>query len=128
MKKYSLLMLVAMFLFIGNVKAQEVETLIEDDFEAYTVGNKLAQEAIAAGIDWWTTWSNLPGSAEDGVIVDLDGNKCAHLTEGNDQVLMLGGAQSGVYDLEFDIMVPNGSHGYFNILHKNTIVVKTFKS
>ena len=118
MKKVSLLMLVAMFLFIGNVKAQEVEVLIEDDFESYTVGNKLAQGAIAVGIDWWTTWSNLPGSAEDGVIVDLDGNKCAHLTEGNDQVLMLGGAQSGVYDLEFDIMVPNGSHGYFNILHK----------
>ena len=111
-------MLVAMFLFIGNVKAQEVEVLIEDDFESYTVGNKLAQGAIAVGIDWWTTWSNLPGSAEDGVIVNLDGNKCAHLTEGNDQVLMLGGAQSGVYDLEFDIMVPNGSHGYFNILHK----------
>ncbi|MBR6775725.1 MAG: T9SS type A sorting domain-containing protein [Bacteroidales bacterium] len=118
MKKYSLLMLVAMFLFAGNLRAQEVEVLIEDDFEAYTVGNKLAQEAIAAGIDWWTTWSNAPGSGEDGVIVDLGGNKCAHLTEGNDQVLMLGGAQSGVYDLEFDIMVPNGSHGYFNILHK----------
>ncbi|MBQ8761022.1 MAG: T9SS type A sorting domain-containing protein [Bacteroidales bacterium] len=120
MKKYSLLMLVAMFLFIGNVvKAQdEVEVLIDDDFEAYTVGNKLAQGAVAAGIDWWTTWSNAPGSDEDGVIVDLNGNKCAHLTEGNDQVLMLGGAQSGVYDLEFDILVPNGSHGYFNILHK----------
>ena len=50
-------MLVAM-LFIGNVKAQETQILIEDNFEAYTVGNKIAEGADAAGIDWWTTWSD----------------------------------------------------------------------
>lgn len=109
-------MLVAM-LFIGNVKAQETQILIEDNFEAYTVGNKIAEGADAAGIDWWTTWSDAPGSAEDGVIADLDGNKCAYLTYGNDQVLLLGGTSSGVYDLEFDILIPEGKNGYFNILH-----------
>ena len=118
MKKVSLLMLVAMFLFAGNLRAQDVEVLISDDFEAYTVGNKLAVEGNAAGNDWWTTWSSAPGSAEDGVIAEINGNKCAYLESGNDQVLMLGGSQSGVYDLEFDIMVPDGSRGYFNILHK----------
>lgn len=118
MKKVSLLMLVAMFLFAGNLRAQEVEVLIEDDFSAYTVGNKLASEANAAGNDWWTTWSSNPGGAEDGVIAEYEGNKCARLTSGNDQVLLLGGSQSGVYDLEFDILVPNGKSGYFNILHK----------
>ena len=118
MKKYSLLMLVAMFLFIGNVKAQETEVLLEDDFSAYTVGDKLAAGAIAVGNDWWTTWSNNPGSSDDGIIAEYGGNKCAYLSYGNDQVLMLGGSQSGVYDLEFDILVPSGSTGYFNILHK----------
>ena len=118
MKKYSLLMLVAMFLFAGNLRAQEQVVLLEDDFSAYTVGNKLASESNAAGNDWWTTWSNNPGGAEDGVIAEYEGNKCAYLVSGNDQVLRLAGSQSGVYDLEFDILVPNGKSGYFNILHK----------
>ncbi|MBQ2853349.1 MAG: hypothetical protein IJE76_08175, partial [Bacteroidales bacterium] len=104
MKKVSLLMLVAMFLFIGNVKAQEVEVLIEDDFSAYTVGNKLAQGAIAIGNVWWTTWTSAPGGSEDGVVAEYEGDKCAYLTYGNDQVLLLGGTSSGVYDLEFDIL------------------------
>ena len=111
-------MLVAMFLFIGNVNAQETEVVLEDDFSAYTVGDKLAQGALAISNDWWTTWSSTPGGSEDGVIAEIDGNKCAYLSYGNDQVLLLGGSQSGVYDLEFDILVPNGSTGYFNILHK----------
>ena len=118
MKKYSLLMLVAMFLFMGNVRAQEEVILLEDDFSAYTVGNKIASESNAAGNDWWTTWSNNPGGAEDGVIAEYEGNKCAYLESGNDQVLRLAGSQSGVYDLEFDILVPEGKSGYFNILHK----------
>ena len=118
MKKVSLLMLVAMFLFMGNVKAQDVFVLLEDDFSAYTVGNKLASESNAAGHDWWTTWSSAPGSAEDGIIAEYQGNKCAYLESGNDQVLRLAGSQSGVYDLEFDILVPEGKSGYFNILHK----------
>ena len=101
-------MLVAMFLFTGNLKAQDVEILIEDDFEEYTVGNKIATEAIAAGNGWWTTWGQVPGGSEDGVVADFDGSKCGHLTFGNDQVLKLGGTSSGVYDLEFDILIPNG--------------------
>lgn len=108
-------MFVAVMLFCGNAFAQTV--LINDDFEAYTVGNKIAVEAQAAGNDWWTTWSNNPGSAEDGVIATEGGSKCGHLTYNNDQVLLCGGIESGAYDLEFDILVPNGKNGYFNILH-----------
>ena len=93
------------------------EVLIMEPFEEYTVGNKIAVEAIAAGHDWWTTWSNNPGSDEDGVVANFDGTQCGHLTFGNDQVLLLGDEENGNYDLEFDILVPQGKHGYFNILH-----------
>ena len=93
------------------------EVLIFDPFEEYTVGNKIAVEGIAAGHDWWTTWSNNPGSAEDGVVASFDGTQCGHLTYGNDQVLLLGDEENGNYDLEFDILVPEGKNGYFNILH-----------
>jgi len=93
------------------------EVLIFDPFEDYTVGNKIAQDAIAHGNDWWTTWSNAPGGAEDGVVASFDGTQCGHLTYGNDQVLLLGDEENGNYDLEFDILVPEGKNGYFNILH-----------
>ena len=93
------------------------EVLIFDPFEEYTVGNKIAQEALNAGHDWWTTWSNAPGGAEDGVVADFDGTQCGHLTYGNDLVLLLGDEENGNYDLEFDILVPEGKNGYFNILH-----------
>ena len=93
------------------------EVLIFDPFEDYTVGNKIAVEAAAAGNDWWTTWSSNPGSAEDGVVAEFDNTQCGHLTYNNDQVLLLGNEENGIYDLEFDILVPQGKNGYFNILH-----------
>ena len=93
------------------------EVLLFDNFEDYTVGNKIAQDAIANGNDWWTTWSNAPGGSEDGVVASFDGTQCGHLTYGNDQVLLLGDEENGNYDLEFDILIPEGKNGYFNILH-----------
>jgi hypothetical protein len=93
------------------------EVLLFEPFEEYTVGNKIAAEAIAAGHDWWTTWSNAPGGNEDGVVANWESTQCGHLTYGNDQVLLLGDEENGNYDLEFDILIPEGKNGYFNILH-----------
>ena len=106
--------------YIDNVDVQPVmnlEVVLEDDFEEYTEGNKIAAEAIAAGHDWWTTWSNAPGGAEDGVVASFEGTKCGHLTYGNDQVLLLGDATSGTYTLGFDMYIPNGKDAYNNVLH-----------
>ena len=114
MKKLSLLFAMIAFL-AGNVFAQTV--LIDDDMEAYTVGNKIAVEAQAAGHDYWTTWSNNPGSSEDGVVADLNGAKCGHLTYGNDQIVLLGGMESSHYEVQFDMYVPTGKDAYNNILH-----------
>ena len=93
------------------------EVLIFEPFEEYNVGDKIAQAAVAAGHDWWTTWSNAPGGAEDGVVANFQDTQCGHLTYGNDQVFLLGDEDNGNYDLEFDILVPEGKNAYFNILH-----------
>ena len=115
MKKVSLLSL--LLVLFGSLMAQEPQVLISDGFEEYETGSKIAVASQAAGHDWWTTWSQQPGSAEDGVVAEYNGSKCGYLTYGVDQVLLLGDEQNGVYDLEFDIMVPQGKNGYFNILH-----------
>lgn len=108
------------YFYVDNVSFEVIsndEVLIFDPFEEYTVGNHIATEAIAAGHSWWTTWGNQPGSSDDGVVASFDGTQCGHLTYGNDQVLLLGDEENGNYDLEFDILVPEGKNGYFNILH-----------
>ena len=108
------------FLLLNMAKstnAQIQSILLSESFDDYTVGNKIAYEALAAGHDYWTTWSNAPGGSEDGIVYDYDENKCGHYVFGNDQVLLLGGYETGAYDLEFDILLPDGKNGFFNILH-----------
>lgn len=105
--------------YIDNVSleaASSDEVIVDDDFEAYTVGNKIASEAQAAGNDWWTTWSNAPGGAEDGEVATLD-TKTGHFTYGNDQVLLLGDAETGQYEISFDMYIPTGKDAYNNVLH-----------
>ena len=92
---------------------EDEEFLICERFENYEVGDKVAEK----GNECWTTWSKKVGGAEDGVIVDLDGNKCVYLEKGNDQVIKLGGYAAGSFELEFDVLVPEGNSGYYNILH-----------
>ncbi|MBO6025892.1 MAG: T9SS type A sorting domain-containing protein [Bacteroidales bacterium] len=103
---------------IGIIDSADDQVLIDDDFEAYTVGNKIAVEAQAVGNDWWTTWTNSPGSNEDGVVAEAGGSKCGYISGSNDNVLLLGGQESGSYDLEFAIFCDEGKYGYFNILHE----------
>ena len=108
MKKLSLLF--AMIVFVcANAFAQSMYF----DFNDCPAGAKIAQTLG----DPWTTWSNAPGGAEDGVFGEAGGTMAAHFTYGNDQVLLLGGIESGVFDLVFDAYVPNGKCGYFNVLH-----------
>ena len=105
--------LVANFVETSN----DVEMLVYEPFEEYTVGNMIATEAIAAGHGWWTTWSSNPGSNEDGFVVNYGGSQCGYISGSSDNVLLLGDREDGVYDLEFDALVPEGKNGYFNVLH-----------
>ena len=103
------------------VSSQEDQVLIGESFEEYTVGNKIAAEAVAAGHDWWTTWTNQPGGNNDGTVSNdyaSEGNNSGYFTNVTDQVLLLGDYETGVYDLSFDVYTPAGKDGYFNILHK----------
>ena len=105
--------------YIDNLTFDAVsndEVIVDEDFEAYTVGNKIALEAAAAGNDWWTTWSNAPGGAEDGEVA-TQGTKTGHFTYGNDQVLLLGDAETSQFEISFDMYIPNGKDAYNNVLH-----------
>ena len=115
MKKVLLFAMVCILSSFVVVNAQDsnAEFLINEDFENYEVGDKIAEK----GNDCWTTWSTEEGGAEDGVVADLNGRKCAYFKNGNDQVIKLGNYSTGSYEIEFDVYVPAGKSGYYNILH-----------
>jgi thiol-disulfide isomerase/thioredoxin len=89
---------------------------IDQDFDALNAG----EQVVAQGADQWTTWSNNPGSSEDPYVSDAQANSGSNsmlIETGNDAVLLLDDQTSGRYSLSFQIYVPEGKLGYYNILH-----------
>ncbi|MDR2971044.1 MAG: T9SS type A sorting domain-containing protein, partial [Bacteroidales bacterium] len=111
MKKVLLFMVCALMGFALSAQVKE-------NFSDYTVGGKIAQQAQAMGRDYWTTWSNAPGSAEDGVVGEMSGNKVGSFSWDNDQVLLLGGKTTGAWNFSMKLWIPTGKCGFFNILGK----------
>jgi hypothetical protein len=99
-----------------------------DNFESYTVG------VLSPQADWWTPWS----PPEDGVlsaVVSTDyasqGTKSMKVmydsqngTQGDDQVLLLGGKTSGRYELKWKELILPGHAGYLNIQNSQTVGTK----
>jgi hypothetical protein len=91
-------------------------TLFTDNFESYTAGSKLVQQA--PGTDW-TTWSNAPGGSEDPIVSDAQANggtKSVKIAPNNDLVLKLNDKTTGRYQIKMFAYVPTGKIGYFNVL------------
>lgn len=90
--------------------------LFADDFESYTAGLKLAQQAPTV----WTTWSNAPGGSEDAEVTTeqaYGGTKSVKVVYNNDLVKDFGTAFStGKYKISFFIYIPTGKAAYFNTL------------
>lgn len=107
-------MLVACVLLCGRMQSQ----ILNYDFENLNVGDKVAQTIGNP----WTTWSNLPGSDEDALISDEHtiGSRSLKIDNGNDVLLKLGDKTTGAYKISFDMYIPEGKEGYFNILHNIT--------
>ena len=89
---------------------------VNENFESYNAGEKLVTQAVAQGLDYWTTWSGTPGSAEDPTVSSDFGSKHVVIEGTNDAVLLLGNKTAGVFNLEFDAYIPTGKIGYFNVL------------
>ncbi len=112
MKKV-LLFMAALF----TVAGLSAQVILSDDFESYTAGSHMAQSDTVN----WTTWSNAPGSAEDGYISNVQassGSNSLMISKDNDQVWLLGdSSNTGKYEVSIKVYVPADSCGYFNLLH-----------
>lgn len=113
MKKLNFLLLFVMLIASSQVFSQLIYT---DDFEGYTAGTGIAEQDTTAT---WTTWSESPGGTEDPLVTDEAAHNGTHsiVIQGtNDGVLLLNDLTENRYRVEFYLMVPNGTVGYYNIL------------
>ena len=108
---YKILVLAVFLLISGAISAQ----ILSYDFENLNVGDKIA-ETLG---DPWTTWSLSPGSGQDALVSDEQsiGSRSLKIDNGNDIVLKLGDKTTGAYKISFDMFIPEGKEGYFNVLH-----------
>jgi hypothetical protein len=115
--KKTLLIIVALFWIGIGAKAQ---VLFSDDFESYTTGSYLVQQAYAGG--WWTTWSNqTTGGTEDAYISETQAHSAVKAvkidSDQDDIILKLGNKTSGKFNVSFWYYIPTGFGGYFNMQH-----------
>lgn len=104
-------------LLIGTAWSQVI--LISEDFESYSAGSLIAQ---TAGLPW-STWSVAPGTGEDAPVSDeqaysgTQSLKIAGVAAGGppDLILRLGNRTSGNYALSWQMYIPSGFGGYFNV-------------
>ncbi len=100
---------------LGAVPCAIPGAILCDNIDTYDAGS-----AIGPFADWWTTWSGVEGTAEDGTVSADYANSGANsmlIPEGGvtDVILKLGNASTGNYRLEWQMYIPAGSHGYYNI-------------
>lgn len=113
------LLFLAASAILGSASAQTI--VVQQNFDAYTSGDMVAQTAGAP----WNTWSQAPGGSEDAVVSDeqaysgTNSMKVAGVAAGGpvDLILELGNRTTGSYGLSWMMYIPSGNGGYFNLQH-----------
>ncbi|MBI1227433.1 MAG: T9SS type A sorting domain-containing protein [Bacteroidetes bacterium] len=105
--------------FVDDVLFKEIPTcpanaLICDGFDGYDLG------LVGPQSPWWTGWSQVDGDADDGTTTNLQFASCEQsllvsAANSDDIILLLGNRPSGNYSLSWNMYVPTGSQGYYNI-------------
>jgi hypothetical protein len=112
----NLLVFLMSILMGASLMAQNV--IYEDNFDSYNAGEFLAVQS-----DDWTTWTENPGGADDGYVVNDQSNTAPNSVKaegGTDLIYKCGDLTSGVYELALKMYIPSGFGGYYNIEHFDT--------
>jgi PA domain-containing protein/type IX secretion system substrate protein len=96
------------------------DAIICDGYEFYIAGSTTGPQAT-----WWSTWSGTVGGAEDGIVSPdqaYEGVVSMLIAEGQaqDVLLLLGNRTTGSYRLSWQMYIPAGATGYYNIQEEET--------
>lgn len=98
---------------------QNPMAIICDNLDNYVTTMTTGQQA-----SWWTTWSGVVGTTEDGIVSTEQAStppnsmKVISLTAGmgpQDVVLNLSNKSTGRYELKWKMYVPAGKNAYYNV-------------
>jgi hypothetical protein len=119
--KKTLLLITSLFTLASVTKGQML--IVDEDFEGLADGAYVAASLGAP----WTTWSGAAGTPEDAQVSMLQASSGTNsfmitsttpATGGTtDLLLLLGDRTTGVYGLSWNMYIPAGNGGYFNIQH-----------
>jgi len=109
-----------LFLLVLVTGAANAQASFTDDFESYTVGDKVAQKNPTK----WRTWENKPGTGQDASVTDtfaMSGKNSIVIT-GNpvnggpvDLVLPFTARfTTGTFTYKMNMLIPEGANAYFN--------------
>lgn len=102
-------------------------TITEDDFEGMSIFSRIAAQSSN-----WRTWnSGYEGTLQDAIVHQTGwGGKMLKIKDENpsgagyqDVVRKFGYNTTGAFDLSFDMWIPNGYKGYFNLQSSQTNLV-----
>ncbi|MBN1337801.1 MAG: hypothetical protein JXA03_00680, partial [Bacteroidales bacterium] len=94
--------------------AANAQIIYQQNFDSFTPGDPLAVVDPS-----WTTWSNSPGSAEDPLITNAQSSSPSNsvvIQGSNDAVFPIANFTAGHYKMSFNMYIPTGFNGYFNLL------------
>lgn len=119
-------LLLLLCFFCGSLITSGQNVLIEEDFDTHSAGDLVA---ATLGLPW-TTWVNTPDPTYDTPLSN-EYSASGHLsmklssatTNGGptDMVLKLGNKISGIYNIQWNMYIPAGFGGYFNLQHMEVI-------
>jgi hypothetical protein len=121
-----MLRLPILLLALTPVLAHGQTILQQQDFDG---GSNNALVAQTLGLPW-TTWTNAPGGAEDTPFSNEQANSgslsmklssTAAIGGPSDIVWRLGNRTSGTYGISWQMYIPSGFGGYFNLQHNEVI-------
>ncbi len=91
--------------------------IYQTDFEDLTVGEYLA---VTGDPEYWTTWSDAPGGAEDALVTDdqsASPTKSVDVHDDTDLIFKMGDKTSGKYQFNTKYWVESNFGGYINLQH-----------
>ncbi|AFL79910.1 hypothetical protein Aeqsu_0397 [Aequorivita sublithincola DSM 14238] len=112
-KKYLIALLLGVFTFSSYAQYE-----LFDDFEFYNIG------PISVQAPHWRAWSGDNGGLDDAIVLDVEyfsGLQSLYI-EGLTDILLLiqSTPTSNVYAVQFNLLIPGGKSGYFNMQAAST--------
>lgn len=101
--------IVALFISLSAVG----QVVYSEDFEILNLDDGISQQVPA----WWTTWSNVPGTAEDPLVTTAyanGGSNSLLIGEGNDVVMTVGDLTENRYKMDFYLYVPVDRSAFYS--------------